>query len=333
MAGNVPPRSGIRVPAAALEELVGQLYERAGMSAEHGRLMARLQVRMDLRGVFSHGTRQTAGYISMIEQGRVNPRPVLRVLAETRTTRVLDGDGGMGHLPCHEGALWAIQQAREYGTAAVTTRNHFHFGGASKYTLLALEHDCIGIAISSHRYELPPTRSVLGVHGGSPLSVAIPTAAEPPLVLDMGAGLLPWDEALFARLPFSFFKDLGIAAVNRALGGVLAGIYLPEVCPPQSRWESNQGAFIAMFSVACFMPVAQFREQMDQFVGAARRMQPLPGQDSAELPGGLEWRRTAEYARLGIPVSPEHERALAELAQRLGVEAPFARYEHTRFAA
>jgi LDH2 family malate/lactate/ureidoglycolate dehydrogenase len=314
-----------------LHGLVSRLYERAGMRPRDAELMARLLVRMDLRGVFSHGTRQTPGYIPMMQQARVNPRPQIRVVAETRTTRVLDGDGGMGHLPCYAGARWAVDTAREYGTAAVTTRNHFHFGGASKYALLALEQDCIGIVVSSHRYDLSPEAMVREVNGGSPVSVALPGGDEPPLVLDMGAGLLPWDESLFQQMPFSYFKDLGISAVNRALGGVLPGIYLPQFCPPQSSWESNQGAFIAVFSVECFMPVDQFKSQMDAFVGAARKMQPFPGSERAELPGGFEHDRERTGIEQGIPLSPEHEQALESLAGELGVETPFSRYQHTRF--
>lgn len=331
MGSNVPPIRGIRVPVAELHWLVTRCFEKAGTCTRDAELMARLLVKMDLRGVHSHGTRQTPGYVAMMRQGRVNPRPCLRVVHQTATTQVLDGDGGMGHLPCYQGTLWAIAAAKEYGTAAVVTRNHFHFGGASKYTLLALEEDCIGLAISSHRYPLPPTSLIKGVNGGSPISIAIPTGVQPPLVLDMGASLLPWDEELFARLPFSFFKELGIAAVNRALGGVLAGIYLPQFQPPQSPYESNQGAFIAVFDVAAFMPVDQFKAEMDRFVAAARAMRPFPGLAQAELPGGLEWQREREYSRDGIPISPEHQQSLQQLADELGLETPFARCEQTRF--
>jgi L-2-hydroxycarboxylate dehydrogenase (NAD+) len=331
LGANTPPTSGIRVPAAELHWLVTRFFEKAGTSPRDAELLARLLVQTDLRGVFSHGTQQAPGYARLMLEGRVNPRPRLTVVRESATTRILDGDGGMGHFPCYQGALWATATAKRFGTAAVTTRNHFHFGGASKYTLLALEQDCIGLAISSHRYPLPPDALIKNVNGGSPISIAIPTGTQPPLVLDMGASMLPWDEELFAHLPFTFFKELGLAAVNRTLGGILAGIYLPQFLPPQSPWESNQGAFIAAFDVACFMPVDEFKSEMDRFVAQARSMKPFPGFTRAELPGGLEWQRQRDYARHGIPVNPQHQKYLQELADELGLETPFVRYEHTRF--
>ncbi|MFH1572097.1 MAG: Ldh family oxidoreductase [Gemmatimonadota bacterium] len=329
--GNLPPESGIRVPAEAMRTLVAALFERAGTSPDSGATIADLLVKTDLRGVFSHGTRQAPGYVRLMLDGRVNPRPAIRVTRETAATRVLDGDGGMGHFPCKEGTEWAVGRALELGTAAVTTRNHFHFGAAGKYSRLAAERGCIGLAISSHRYPVDPAGNLRQALGGSPLSIAVPTGRQPPLVLDMASSLLPWDPDLFARLPWAFFKELGLGAVMQALGGILAGIYQPDFVPPASRWESNQGAFIAVYSVECFMPLAEFRREMDRYVGQVRRLKPYPGHDRAELPGGMEWLRERDYRRRGIPVGDDHRQSLERAAAELGVEAPFGQFEPTRF--
>ncbi len=328
---NVPPKTGIRVPPEELRTLVSAVFEKVGTSRADAELMAHLLVLTDLRGVFSHGTRYTQHYAQMMLDGKVNPRPAIRVVSQTASTQVLDGDGGMGHFPCFRGTQWAIAQAREHGVAVLTTRNHFHFGGASKYSRMALEHDMIGLAISSHRFRPNPESTILGAGGGSPMSIAVPAGDQPPLVLDMGASFLPLRPELFEQYPWVFFKGLGLAALFQALGGILAGIYKPEFQAPLSKWESNQGAFIAIFDVKCFMPVEEFKKEMDRYIGEARRLKPLPGYDRAELPGGLEWQREKDYARDGIPVSPEHQKSLEEIAAHLGIETSFARYAHTRF--
>jgi LDH2 family malate/lactate/ureidoglycolate dehydrogenase len=330
---NLPPTSGIRVPPQELRTLVAAVFEKAGTSAADAELIARLLVLTDLRGVFSHGTRYTQSYTQMMLDGKVNPRPLLRPLSQTDTTQVLDGDGGMGHFPCYHGTLWAIEQAKKHGMAALTTRNHFHFGAASKYSRLALEHDLIGLSISSHRFFPKPESTVLGAGGGSPMSIAIPAGSQPPLVLDMGAYFIPYSEEVFRQFPATFFKGLGLAALFQALGGILAGIYRPEVQAPLSRWESNQGSFIAVFDIKRFMPLEEFKQEMDRYIGDARQMKPFPGYERAELPGGLEWQRQEEYARDGIPVAPDHQQSLEEIAAQLGVATPFARYAHTRFGA
>jgi LDH2 family malate/lactate/ureidoglycolate dehydrogenase len=323
--------SCLRVPANDLRELVTGLFEKAGTSHQDAELMARLLVETDLRGVFSHGSKQTPGYVRRMGDGSVNPRPTVRVVSETRTTQVLDGDGGMGHLPCYQGTHWAVAAAKEYGTAAVTTRNHFHFGGAGKYTRIAMEQDCIALAVSSHRFHLDPEGTVLGASGASPISIGFPADEEPTLVLDTGATFIDWDADHFERDPWPFFKSLGLGAVLQGLGGIFAGIYKPEFQAPQSQWESNQGGFIAVFDIACFMPVAEFKKEMDRFMREARAMQPLPGTESAELCGSVEWQRERDYAANGIPITSGHQQLLEEIGEEMGVETDFAAYEHTRF--
>ena len=167
----------------------------------------------------------------------------------------------MGHLVCHEATAWAIETAKKFGTAAFTTRNHFHFGGAGMWTRQAAEAGLMGLSMSSHRYPLKPGASIETVHGGSPMSFGLPAGDEPDLILDMATHLTTGldTEEMFAELPASFLKDLALGAVLRGLGGHVAGIYRPEVIHPDAnddgytdkpsgQWEfSNQGSFVTLW--------------------------------------------------------------------------------------
>ncbi len=328
---NYPPPHGIRVPAADMRRLTAALLDRAGMPREQAGRLAALLVECDLRCVFSHGTKHVAHYVRLMRDGRVNPAPEVRVVDESGTTAVLDGDGGLGHFPCHRGMEMAVARARAHGLGAVTTGNHHHIGSAGLYSRMALQADCIGLAASSVRYPMDPDDLVLSAAGASPLSVAVPADAQPPLVLDMGAHMLPHEPELLERFPRVFFKSLGLGAVLQVLGGVLAGIHRPELQAPQSPWVSDQGGFVAAIAIDRFMPVAGFKADMDGYVARARRMRPFPGVDRAELPGGLEWRWERDHARDGIPVGREHREVLERIAAEIGVATPFARYESTRF--
>ena len=93
--GNTPPKEGIRIPAPVLQNFIADLFQKAGTTQSDADLLADLLVATDLRGVHSHGTHQTPGYIRMMRDGRVNPRPNIKVASETTTARVYDGDGGM----------------------------------------------------------------------------------------------------------------------------------------------------------------------------------------------------------------------------------------------
>ena len=96
----------------------------------------------DLRWVSRHGTVRIGApqeYIAHMVSGDVNPRPEITVVTETQTTRLYDGDGGLGHLALAQACDWAVPAAQRLGTAVATTRNHFHVGSAGKWTRKATD--------------------------------------------------------------------------------------------------------------------------------------------------------------------------------------------------
>ena len=101
MRRNYPPQHGIRLPAEEMHRLVVDFFTKVDMPPEDAKIMADLLVATDLRCVFSHGTKKIGDYIRMIQDGRVNPRPKIETVTESAGALVLDGDGGMGHLPCY----------------------------------------------------------------------------------------------------------------------------------------------------------------------------------------------------------------------------------------
>jgi len=328
---NIPPPRGIRVPAEELRTFTVALFEKVGTSRADAELLANLLVQTDMRGLFSHGTKEAPRYINQILEGKVNPKPNIRVVNETPTTQVLDGDGGLGHIACYRGINWALARAKEHGVAVVTTNNHFHIGAAGKYSRMCLASDCIGIVSSSHRHSLDPQKSLFCASTWSPISIAVPAREQPPLVLDIGSNFLPWNEGLFRSYPWVYFKELGLGAAFHSLAGVLAGIYQNESQQRSSQWKGDQGAFLAVLEIRRFLPIEEFKKEMDRYLKEARRMKPLPGYARTDLAGSLECLRETEYAREGIPLSPRHQESLEAIARKLKIDTPFIRFKHTQF--
>ena len=130
---NVPPVEAVRVPPAVLQQFVAAILSAVGMEAEHASLLAHLLVTNDLRGVFSHGTRQVAPYARDLRAGTLNPRPQIQVLDETPTTFAVDGDGGLGYFAAWRAAHEIVDRARTAGVVVAVTRNHGHIGAAGLY--------------------------------------------------------------------------------------------------------------------------------------------------------------------------------------------------------
>lgn len=328
---NTPPDHGIRVPYETHSAFISALFVAAGMRDEEAALMGRILATADKRCVYSHGSQQALGYLPKLRGGEVNPRPDVTTVRESETVVVLDGDGGMGYGPSHRGMQLAIDKALAHGLGAATTRNHYHFGAAGNYSRMALEHGCVGWALSTHRVALDPNSVIMSASGGSPMSLAFPTRNQPPLVLDMAAVFMGYRDELFQEYYALFAKSLGLAVALQALGGILAGIWRPEFQPPRSKWDSNQGAFLLAMKIDHFMEVEEFERTLDDFVARARKMKPFPGMPHAELPGGMEWRWEKENAERGVPLSDDHRERLDEIARTLGVPSPFGACEHTRF--
>ena len=61
---NKPPSDGIRVPAAALYQLVYQIFQAVPVADGQASLIAKLLIDADLRGIVSHGVMQVKRYFT-----------------------------------------------------------------------------------------------------------------------------------------------------------------------------------------------------------------------------------------------------------------------------
>jgi len=101
-------------------------------------------------------------------------KPDVRVVHETPSTAVVDGDGGVGMVAAVKSMELAISKAKTAGTGWVSTRNSNHYGIAGYYAMMALKHDMIGISMTNANPQVAPTFSVSPMLGTNPIAVAIP---------------------------------------------------------------------------------------------------------------------------------------------------------------
>src|ERR1700761_574078 len=72
------------------------VFKSIGCSDSDAQTAAAALLSADLRGIDSHGVARLSGYVRLQEAGRANPTPKVRVIYETPSTAVVDGDGGLG---------------------------------------------------------------------------------------------------------------------------------------------------------------------------------------------------------------------------------------------
>lgn len=322
---NSPPDRFDSVPHERLHDFVVRAASQVGLPADKAGLLAGLLTGNDLRGVFSHGTAQIATYAILMRDGRLNNEPDVTVVQETHSSLLLDGDGGLGYFPAHEGTQRVIDKAKERGIAIMMTRNHGHFGAAGLYCRMTLEHDLITFVTSGHQLHLKPGGDLFSAGGGSPMAFSAPAGQEPGLALDFGAlhdlyGGDPHRDELARLAPGLVLRCIGMGEVCQAWGGLLSGLPL-DGDPPRWTWPgANQGSMVITFRIELFASPEVFKREMDEYVRAVRQLRPLEGFTEAHVAGGVESQREARFRSQGVPVSADHRQRLDDLAAELGID-------------
>lgn len=139
----------------------------------------------DLRGIDSHGVARLSGYVRLWEAKRINATPNIKVIHETPSTAVVDGDSGLGLVVAPFAMQVAIDKAKNAGSGWVSVQNSNHFGIAGYHAMMALQHEMIGMAMTNASALVAPTFSTERMLGTNPIAVAVPAGTEPPFVADM----------------------------------------------------------------------------------------------------------------------------------------------------
>ena len=146
------------------------------------------------------------------------PGPEVRVLHETPTSIVVDGDGTIGYMPMTRGAEAAIAKAKAVALGIGLARHIDHYGSAGHYSRMCMEAGCIGFSSQGHRNmensEGREHKPQVGFYGNPPISFAIPAVDEPPVVLDPATNIVSgYDnlsaterDALLRKIPERFSR-------------------------------------------------------------------------------------------------------------------------------
>lgn len=181
----------VRVGADALGEFCVQVLQRLGVDEEDARITADVLVGADIRGTHSHGVARLRRYVNGLRNGMMSPEPQVEVVAETQTSIVIDAGGGLGQPVSYRAMQQAVEKADAYGAGFAAVRNSNHFGIAGYYAMMALDHDCIGMAMTNAAVLVVPTFGRDAMLGTNPISVAAPAGEEWPFVLDMATSTVP----------------------------------------------------------------------------------------------------------------------------------------------
>src|SRR5687768_1368930 len=167
-----------------LEHFALSIFEKIGCPPKDAKLATEVLLSADLRGIDSHGIARLSGYVRLWKKKRINSTPNIRIVHESPSTAVVDGDAGLGLVVAPVAMEIAIRKAEQAGTGWVSVKNSNHFGIAGYHAMMALPYDMIGIAMTNASPLVAPTFSVERLLGTNPIAVAIPADKQPAFVAD-----------------------------------------------------------------------------------------------------------------------------------------------------
>lgn len=168
-----------------LEKFMKDALVACGVPKKDAALVADVLITSDKRGIDSHGIgRLKPIYIDRIAAGSQNPVTKIDIIKEGKTTAILDGNNGMGHVVSKKAMDMAIKKAKKFGLGMVTVRNSTHYGIAGYYAKMATDAGLIGITGTNARPSIAPTFGVENMLGTNPLVFGFPTDEEFPFILD-----------------------------------------------------------------------------------------------------------------------------------------------------
>lgn len=337
-----------------LTRFVSRSFEKLGVPAGDAEIAANVLVASDLRGVDTHGVirfNPHAWYIKWLREGVMTAKPNIRVIKENASTALLDADNGMGFVAGHRAMELAIKKARESGVGIVTVRNSRHYGMSAYYSMLALPHDMIGIAMTNASRQVVPTFGREARFGTNPISFAIPAQQEQAFVLDMAtttaaAGKLELAIRLGKPVPTGWalnekaepttdpkvaqqarrllplggsresgsHKGYGLGILVEILCGVLTGT-LTALNPNQEP----RGHFFGAIDPSAFRPAAEFKADMDRLIRELKSTPPVEGESRVYVAGEIEFDTAEERSERGIPLHSSVLNGLRDVAAQLGV--------------
>jgi len=171
-------------PFKALHDFTFSVLKSMGCADDEAALATEVLLSADLRGIDSHGVARLSGYVRLWEAKRINPHPQIKIVHETPSTAVVDGDAGLGLVVGPKAMEIAMQKAKTAGTGWVAVRNSNHFGIAGYHAMKGLSEDMIGMAMTNASPLVAPTFSTERLLGTNPIAIAIPAGEQPAFVAD-----------------------------------------------------------------------------------------------------------------------------------------------------
>ena len=328
--------------------LVKGILTAADFPEEDAGIMARVISHSDFTGVYSHGLSRLTRYLRQIKKGALNNRPNFQKVLDFGAVMAFDCDNGSGIVSVNKAYDAALERARQFGIAMAVGRRNANIGCGSYYGWRAAADD-MGALVCCNTYAFTsPFGGADRLIGTNPIILGVPAGKAYPLVMDIsttnvamgkiqaaeregqsipaewakdyeGAPTTDPSKA-FSLTPIAAHKGYGLAVMVDVLSTMFSGACFGTDIGLFSKLEpENTGFCIILIDPSKFMPLEDFKAEVDKYVRMMKESRKAPGVKEIFLPGEIEFKKFDVIKQTGIPVSDALEAELTELSITLGV--------------
>ena len=335
------------VSHARLKGIYRACFSKVGIPEDESDILTHCYMNADLRGVHTQGICFLPSVCRSVLAGSVVSGAGLETVREGACFALVDGNNGLGPVIATRGMNLAVDKALSQGLGCVVIRNANDLSMLANYTMQAIPHGCISIAMTSGMPKVAPWGTQEPFFSTNPISIAIPAQSEYPIVLDMATSVVaagkisqaadnretipegwaidasgqpttdPAEALKGALLSLGGYKGFGLAIMVDVLSGVLAGMSMTRDAKAQRPW--NAGQFFLAIHIESFVAADSFKEAIDEFIEDMKSCRTRPGFSEIKMPGERGYRAAEKNRDAGIEIPDFLWQEVLELADELNV--------------
>ena len=337
-----------------LKEFCSNLFIGYGFTKEHANSIADCLITTDMRGIRSHGIVRVDMYLTQLKKGAIRSTGIPKVIKETNTTAVIDGDNAAGAPVCDMAVKIAREKADKNGISLVTVKSSNHFGPAGHWSTKLAGDDMIGFATTNSIPLLAAPTSKTAVIGNNPFSLAVTTGKGEHMSVDISNGKMAFgkiheyrrlnkpfpennwlddkgnpttdpfatDFLKFVSLPFGMHKGFCLAVMVEAITSMLSGgPVASEIVPPGGDADANNSTshtFMAI-KIDSFCEPKEYKNTVDRFIDYLYKIETRNENDKVFYPGEIENISYRKALKEGIVIPENVKNSLLSAADKISM--------------
>src|SRR5437763_7279778 len=342
------------MPIVEADKLIGiahRVFAAGGSSEEEAGIIAGHLVEANLKGHDSHGVGMIPSYLRNLAAGKAKPNEPGRVVSDTGSIVVYDGERGWGQIVARYATLLGVERAKRAGVAVVALKNAHHIGRVGTYGEICAGAGMVSlhfVNITDQRPAVAPWRGRDGRFGTNPLCIALPgPAPDRPIIADMATSRIAMGKVRVARnkgeqiaadtlldtdgnpttdphvmyrrprgalMTFGEHKGYALAFICEMLAGAVTGS--GTMRPERHDAESvTNGMLMIVIDPSRLVDRAWMQDEIAAMTAYITASPPRHPDEPVLIPGDPERANRARRLKDGVPIDEETWREIGEAAR------------------